>query len=183
MGLERANSVGESGAFERVYEELARTVYSAAFRVLGNSAQSQDIVQDVFLRLWHQPERFDATRGTLVGYVRLMARSRALDVWREAQIAGRAKDRMKVVVGGEEARPEERPPQAAELRRDRLIVLGGLAELPRPQRQAIVMAYWGGLTAEEIAERSGVPVGTVKSRIRLALIKLREVCEPELAVA
>jgi RNA polymerase sigma-70 factor (ECF subfamily) len=189
--MQRANPVGVAGpgdaltardarAFERLYDEFSTPVYRTALRVVGNRSQAQDIMQDVFMRLWRQPERFDAARGTLGNYLRLMAYSRALDVRREAQVAWRARERMKVLALRDEGRPDDRPPVAAELRRDRAIVRGALTRLPAPQRQAIVLAYWGGLTADEIADRSGLPVGTVKSRIRLGLGKLRDRCEPQL---
>jgi RNA polymerase sigma-70 factor, ECF subfamily len=180
--IERANTSAAGPAFERIYDEHSTLVYRAAFSVLGNASQAQDVVQDVFMSLWHQPDRFDAARGTLANYLRLMARSRALDVWRETQVAGRARDRLRVLAAGTDCRVEERPPLAVELRRDRAIVLRALARIPDVQRQAIVMAYWGGLTADEIAERCGVPVGTIKSRIRLGLMKLRDRTAPELAV-
>src|SRR3712207_3344201 len=92
--------------FQHVYDEHSRGTYAAAFRILGNAAQAQDVVQDVFLRLWRRPEAFDASRGELGSYLRLMARSRALDLWREGQAAGRASDRLKLVVAEEEGRPE-----------------------------------------------------------------------------
>ena len=177
MGIERAKL-----AFESVYDEHSPMVYRTALGVLGNRVQAQDVVQDVFLRLWRQPDRFDATRGPLGNYLRLMARSRALDMWREGQIAGRARGRLKVLALRDEGRADDRPAVAVELRRDRIIVLRALARIPAEQRQAIVMAYWGGLTADEIAKRCDVPVGTIKSRIRLGLIKMRSRCEVELAV-
>src|SRR3954470_331941 len=79
-------------AFARVYDEHQRGVHAAAYRILGNAAQAQDVTQDVFLRVWRNPQKFDARRGELGSYLRLMARSRALDLWREAQAAGRASD-------------------------------------------------------------------------------------------
>src|SRR5215210_8203557 len=88
----------DAQGFQAAYEEHHRGVYAAAFRVLGDGAQAQDVVQDVFLKLWRKPERFDANRGELGSYLRLMARSRALDLWREGQASGRASDRLKVVV-------------------------------------------------------------------------------------
>lgn len=172
----------ECAAFERIYDEQSGGVYMTAFTVLGNAAQAQDVVQEVFMRLWRRPDDFDAARGTLENYLRLMARSRALDVWREARVAGRARDRLKVLAQRDEGRADDRPALAAELRRDRAIVLQALARIPAVQRQAIVMAYWGGLTAEEISARSGVPLGTVKSRIRLGLMKLRDRTTDQLAV-
>jgi RNA polymerase sigma-70 factor (ECF subfamily) len=176
-----AAAADDGDAFERLYDEQAGAVYRTALRVLGNPTQAQDVVQDVFMRLWHHPERFDGTRGTLPGYLRVMARSRALDIWREGQVAVRARDRLKAVALCTEPRADESPALAAELHRDQAVVLAALARLPGPQRQAIVMAYWGGLTAEEIAVRSGVALGTVKSRIRLGLHGLRERCECRLA--
>ena len=160
--------------FARVYDEHHRGVYGAAYRILGNVAQAQDVAQDVFVRVWRKPEKFDAKRGELGSYLRLMARSRALDVWREGQAAGRASDRLKLVVAKEEARVEDRPAPMAERESERSAVRDALRQLPDPQREAVVLAYWGGLTADQIAKRAGVPLGTAKSRIRLGLAKLRE---------
>ncbi len=178
--IQRAKSSGDPAAFERMYDEYSPLVFRTAVAVLGNPAQAQDVVQDVFMRLWRQPEGFDAGRGSLGNYLRVMARSRAVDMWREGQVAGRARDRLRVLGGAE--RPDEGPPVAVELRRERAIVLRALARIPDVQRQAIVMAYWGGLTAEEIAASSGVPVGTIKSRIRLGLMKLRDRTAGQLTV-
>src|SRR4051794_544549 len=171
---------GDVPVFERLYDEYSTVVYGTALRILGNATQAQDVVQDVFLRLWRQPERFDVCRGSLGNYLRLLARSRALDLWREAEVAGRARERMKAIALRDEPRLDDRPVALAEFRRERSIVLAALMRLPAAQRDAIVMAYWGGLTADQIASRCGQPVGTVKSRIRLGLMKLRERCEVQL---
>lgn len=171
-----APDLSDPQVFQRVYDEQARGVYAAAFRILGNAAQAQDVVQDVFLRLWRKPRSFDARRGELGSYLRLMARSRALDLWREGQAAGRASDRLKLVVAGTEERPDDRPATAAERHDERAAVRDALRRLPSAQREALVLAYWGGLTAEQIARRADVPLGTAKSRIRLGLAKLRQEC-------
>jgi RNA polymerase sigma-70 factor (ECF subfamily) len=171
---------GLNAAFERVYEEHARGVFAVACRVLGDATQAQDVVQDVFLGLWHDPARFDARRGPIGHYLRMVARSRALDIWREAQVASRAKTRLRGIARGEDGPLEERPVAAAERHVGMAVVRRELMRLPDVQREAIVLSYWGGLTAEEIAESSGTPVGTVKSRIRLGVIKLREKCERDL---
>lgn len=162
--------------FQDVYDTHQRGVYAAAYRILGNAAHAQDVVQDVFLRVWRRPRSFDARRGELGSYLRLMARSRALDVWREGQAAGRASDRLKLVVVGDEGRVDDRPSAAAERDDEREIVRDALRRLPVSQREALVLAYWGGLTADQIAKRSDVPLGTAKSRIRLGLAKLRQEC-------
>jgi RNA polymerase sigma-70 factor (ECF subfamily) len=167
-------------AFERAYDEHARGVFSVACRVLGNETQAQDVVQDVFLGLWRDPSRFDERRGPLGHYLRMVARSRALDIWREAQVAGRARDRMLILAEADEGPVDGRPAIAAERHVGSVVVRRALMRLPDVQREAIVLAYWGGLTAEEIAESSGTPLGTVKSRIRLGVLKLREQCAPDL---
>jgi RNA polymerase sigma-70 factor (ECF subfamily) len=168
--------LSDPAGFAQAYDDHSRGVYAAAFRVLGNGAQAEDVVQDVFLRLWRRPHTFDAGRGELGSYLRMMARSRALDLWREAQAAGRATDRMKLVVADEEPRVDSRPSAMAERADDGEVVRAALGRLPFPQREALVLAYWGGLTADEIASRIEIPLGTAKSRIRLGLEKLRTEC-------
>lgn len=164
--------------FGRVYDEHRRSVHATAFRVLNSSSAAQDVVQDVFLRVWRNPSKFDERRGELGSYLRLMARSRAVDLWREGQASGRAEDRLKAVVGHEPPRTEVQPDQLALASADRSTVRAALGRLPDAQREALVLAYWGGLTADQIAVRAGVPLGTAKSRIRLGLARLRD----ELAV-
>jgi RNA polymerase sigma-70 factor (ECF subfamily) len=178
-----AIELSDPDTFRRVFADHERGAYAAAFRILGNGAQAQDVVQDVFLRLWRRPRTFDASRGEIGSYIRLMARSRALDLWREAQAAGRASDRMKLVVADEAPRPEELPAAAAERDSARDAVHEALRRLPESQREALVLAYYGGLTADEIARRAAVPLGTAKSRIRLGLSRLRAECGDVLAVA
>jgi RNA polymerase sigma-70 factor, ECF subfamily len=168
-----AMDLSDPQTFRQVFEEHERGVHAAAMRILGNAAQAQDVVQDVFLRVWRRPATFDANRGELGSYLRLMARSRALDLWRESQAAGRASDRLKVVVDGAEPRVEEQPASAIERHDARETVRDALRRLPEPQREALVLAYWGGLTADQIARHEQVPLGTAKSRIRLGLAKLR----------
>ena len=181
-------NLSDPAVFGRAYDEHSRGVYTAAYRILGDPTQAQDVVQDVFLRLWRRPGSFDAGRGDLGPYLRMMARSRALDLWREGQAAGRASDRLKLAVAQDPPRDEaDRPSAQAERREDGETVRAAVRRLPEAQREAVVMAYWGGLTADEIARRIEVPLGTAKSRIRLGLEKLRAeggaALRPELAAA
>src|SRR3954469_12066295 len=104
--------LGESLTFRDAFDEHHRKVYAAAFGVLNDAALAQDVVQDVFLRLWRRPHAFDPARGDLGAYLRLMGRSRALDLWREAQVRGRAAERLKLVTG--EERTDEHPGVIAE---------------------------------------------------------------------
>ena len=169
--------------FEAVFAEHERGVYASAYRVLGNATQAQDVVQDVFMRIWTRPDRFDPKRGEIGPFLRLMARSRALDLWRESDAATRAGDRLKVAVQQEPAREEARPEVECQQRETSRRIKGMLRELPDPQREAVVLSYWGGMTADEIARKAGVPVGTAKSRVRLGLNRLREICPEEERVA
>jgi len=165
--------------FSHAYDEHHRSVYAAAHRVLGDHTLACDVVQDVFLRVWRRPQAFDAARGDLGTYLRMMGRSRAVDLWRESQTRGRASDRLKLVVGSEAGREATRsdiPGTDLERDADREVVRAALKGLPVAQREALVLAYWGGMTAGEIARRSDVPLGTAKSRIRLGLARLRAEC-------
>ena len=165
--------LSDPATFGRIYDEHRRGVHATAYRVLGSSAAAQDVVQDVFLRVWRNPSKFDSRRGELGSYLRLMARSRAVDLWREGQASGRAEDRLKVVVAQDPPRHDAQPDHVALASADRSTVRAALSHLPEAQREALVLAYWGGLTADQIAERAGVPLGTAKSRIRLGLARLR----------
>jgi RNA polymerase sigma-70 factor (ECF subfamily) len=167
------SDLGDPQAFRNAFNDHHRAVYTAAFRIVGDAALAQDVVQDVFMRLWRRPGSFDPARGDLRTYLRLMGRSRALDLWRESQVRGRAADRLKLVSGAEEPRFEEHPAALVERGEDDAEVRQALRKLPEAQREAIVLAYWGGLTADQIAQRARVPLGTAKSRIRLGLERLR----------
>jgi RNA polymerase sigma-70 factor, ECF subfamily len=187
MAIERCPppDLRDPACFARVFAEHAATVHGTALVVLRDPLRAEDVVQDVFLRLWRRPDAFDPARGDLTAFLRLMARSRAVDLWREGQARDRARRRVLAALapraGGRAAvRPELRAtaadtPDGVALRsaeRARLRV--ALRTLPPEQRQAVALAYVGGLTAEEIAARDGIPLGTVKSRVRLGLHKLRD---------
>jgi RNA polymerase sigma-70 factor, ECF subfamily len=164
-------SLRDADEFRSAYARHQRGVYSAAFRILGDVQLSQDVVQDVFLRFWRRPNAFDSRRGELGSYLRLMARSRALDLWREGQVRARAADRVRVVhVVGD----AEDPPVLAERATESNAVRTALGKLPEGQREALVLAYWCGLTADQIARHADIPLGTAKSRIRLGLARLRD---------
>jgi RNA polymerase sigma-70 factor (ECF subfamily) len=178
--LSMATDLRDPATFRQVFEAHERGVHAAAMRILHNGALAQDVVQDVFLRVWRRPQAFDASRGDIGSYLRLMARSRALDLWRESQVAGRGSDRLKIAAAAERT-VEDSPATVAERGHTRDRVREALGRLPEPQREALVLAYWGGLTADQVARRKQVPLGTAKSRIRLGLTKLRQDC-PDLAL-
>jgi RNA polymerase sigma-70 factor (ECF subfamily) len=163
--------------FEHIYDAHHRGVFATALRIVRDEARAEDVVQDVFLKLWRKPDRFDPSRGDLGAYLRLMGRSRALDLYRESQAAGRASDRLKLAVAREEPRVEEQPVEAVTRAEEGGAVRAALHTLPAAQSEALVLAYWGGLTSEQIADHVGIPLGTAKSRLRLALRKMRCECD------
>jgi RNA polymerase sigma-70 factor, ECF subfamily len=154
------------------YERHAETVRRAAFSVVRDSALAEDVTQEVFLALWTRPDRYDPERGSFESLLRVMARSRALDAARRAGAVQRAHDRLqnqpetRRTVGDDPAEAVTSELQSRRLRR-------AVRELPPEQREAIGLAYWGELTAAEVAARHGIPHGTAKSRIRIGLKKLR----------
>jgi len=164
--------VNTSSGFESSYEELRPLAVAAAQRVLRDQAAAEDVAQDVFIALWRNPGAYDSKRGSLRSYVALMARSRALDRWRTRQAREAAVDRS----AAEQRVRHTDEESAAEpvMRRDRSRrVLHALDSLPGEQREAVLLAFGRGLTAQEIASAIGVPLGTAKSRVRLGLQKAR----------
>jgi RNA polymerase sigma-70 factor (ECF subfamily) len=146
-------------------------VYANAYRILRDATRSEDVMQDVFLRLWMYPDRFDERRGDLGTYLAMMARSRALDLARSEAAASRASDRLTSAVEADPPRVE-RPDEQVEVRERSSGVRAAVARLPKLQREAVALAFWAGMPAREIAERTGVPLGTARSRLRLGLEKL-----------
>jgi len=161
------------GDFESAYRQHANAVFASAFAILRDAGRAEDVTQEVFLRLWREPGRFDPERGPLGPYLRLMARSRALDLWRSERSGERARERAALLREREEAPDEQRPDAAAQQQAERGRLVGSLRRLPATQSEAIFLRYFGDLGIAEIAERAGVPVGTAKGRIRIGLEKLR----------
>lgn len=157
-------SRGDHAAFSELYDQHARMVYGIAKRVLGDGAQAEDVAQSVFLQLWSRPEAFAG--GNFAGWLARVARNKALDILRSSAVRTREPD-MPTNLASEAGLEDE------VFSRDRAsAVVGAVALLPAEQRTAIEQAYFGGLSYREVAERSGTPVGTVKSRIRAGLRRL-----------
>ena len=155
--------------FLAAYRDHGQAVHAMAARICG-PALAIDVTQDVFLRLWLQPERFDARRGSLRTYLLLLTRHRAVDALR-AESALHARERSAEPAWSSTAAPDD-----SVLRRDLAVRVGeGLERLPLKQRQAIVLAYYEGLSYHEVAAVLGEPEGTIKGRIRSGLRSLRTI--------
>jgi RNA polymerase sigma-70 factor (ECF subfamily) len=154
----------------QLYERYSSIVYSVALRVLGDTGAAEDILQEVFIRLWHSPDTFDATRGSLPGWLAVITRNRAIDSLRKRRPETDIAD---VIVSIE---PDLAG--AAELSRAFEKIRDALGGMPPPQRSALEMAFFEGLTHTEIAEKTGEPLGTIKTRIRAGLLTLRKAFNP-----
>jgi len=163
-------------AFEALYDRYGDLVFSVALRVVADSHVAEDVTQDVFLRVWRRPEQFDLQRGKFVTWLLSIARNRSID---ERRTQGRRLRHESQAGGAEEediipsADDRDDPALATVLSDERAAVRQALLVLPPEQRLAISLAYFGGMTQQEIANRLGQPLGTVKTRIRLGMQKMR----------
>lgn len=157
-------------ALSELYQRHSRAVYSLALRMLGDGEAAAELVQDVFLRVWHHPERYLAERGRFVTWLLSVAHHRAVDLLRRR----RAQDPLGNGTSAELSAGDIGPDDAVAEAEVRRAVRAALATLPEAQRRSLELAYFEGLSQSEIAARLGEPLGTVKTRIRLGMLKLRE---------
>ena len=160
---------GDESALREVYREHVAAVNGLAVRVLSNEALAEEVVQDVFVRLWEQPDRYDASRGRMRAFLLSMTHSRAVE-------RVRAEESLRRRHTAAEREPIEAaydPAQLTESREVEQAVRSALAELPQVQRVPIEMAYFDGLSYRQVAVELGEAEGTVKYRIRMGMQKLR----------
>ncbi len=162
----------DADAFETLYDGYHRLVYGVALRMLGDAASAEDVTQGVFLKIWSSPNVFQS--GNFAGWVVRVTRNRALDVLRSK---ARSHDELPETIPDDD-RFEER----AFAKLDAVRVRAALAQLPADQRDPIELGFFGGITHEEIARRYDLPLGTVKTRIRSGLRRLRAALEGGVAV-
>lgn len=170
-------SAGDDRALAEAFDRLGPAVYGGAYRVLGDAAAAQDVVQDVFVELWSRPGRYDPAAGPLRAYLLLLARHRAVDVVRsELRRVARQEHSYRLVP----RQPDSTPLDEAMESEAAAAVRAAVQRLPDGQRRIVELAYFGGLTCREAAKAAGIPEGTAKSRLRLALAKLETMLDREL---
>jgi RNA polymerase sigma-70 factor (ECF subfamily) len=165
---------GDLAALEVLYDRYSMLVFSVSLRVLYDRQLAEDVTQEVFLRLWRRPQSFDPNRGRLLSWLMSVTRNRAIDERRRLARRVRAEDPVdEPLPDMGEADGRDDPQLALTLAELRWKVRDAMRCLPPAQRQVIELGYFGGLSQSEIAERTGLPLGTVKTRVRLAMSKLR----------
>jgi len=170
-------AAGDDRALAEAFDELGPAVHATALQVLRNSAAAQDVVQDVFVDLWCHPQRYDPTLSSLRTYLTLCARHRALDVVRsDLRRAGREERHQRLLP----ARPEPSPSEEVTDADTAAAVRAAVRSLPPEQRRVVELAYFDGLSYRDVAQRIGIPEGTAKSRVRLALAKLGHLIDRQL---
>jgi RNA polymerase sigma-70 factor (ECF subfamily) len=166
---------GNVSAFEELYDRYASTVYALLLRILANADDAQEVLQETFVKAWTSAKMFDAVRGSEVAWLISIARSRGIDRLRSRKIRYEREDEagreisihssfVESTTGADKAIQSE----------ERTAVRSALAELPDPQRIALELAYFEGLSQSEIAAKLSEPLGTIKTRMQLGMKKLRE---------
>lgn len=157
---------GDQSAMADLYDRYSGIVYGVALRVLGDTTAAEDVLQEIFLQLWRRPQAFNAERGRLAPWLAVIARNRAIDVLRKRPPEDDIEELP--VSTGIDLEDVAAQHLAAEK------VRGAIAQLPPEQRKALELAFFEGLTHTEIASKTGEPLGTIKTRIRSALMAIRK---------
>lgn len=163
---------GDEGGLSALYDASSDLVYSIALRILTDPSDAEEVALDVYTQVWRSASSFDRSRGAVSSWLMMLSRSRSID-----KLRGRASRGSREESGGAaiERMPDtgDSPEAAAEITRRRNVVRGALATLSDDQREAIELAYYFGYSHSELSELLGQPVGTIKTRIRLGMMKLR----------
>ncbi|MBI4606565.1 MAG: sigma-70 family RNA polymerase sigma factor [Planctomycetes bacterium] len=174
--LLQAVSRRDEGALALLYDATSRWVYGLALRILGDEHAAEEVTLDTYMQVWRTADTYEPSRGSPSGWLSTVARTRAIDLLRARAARHR---REEALWDHFDAPGREGPPDGTHLaleRRER--VLEAVAALPAEQKQAIELAFFHGLTHSEVAERLAEPLGTVKTRIRLGMLKLRGLLKP-----
>ena len=167
---------GDQQAFSQLYDHSSSLLYTLAFRILGNREEADELLQDVYLEVWRKVARYDVGRGTPIAWLITLTRSRAIDRVRARAVRG-PNARMPLDATVSSLVPDLGPsPYETQVDQELRIAVGNaITSLPAAQQQAIELAYYDGLSHNEIAAKLNQPLGTVKTRIKLGMSKLREI--------
>ena len=161
----------DRAALRSAYDAFGGRAMAIALRILGSVQEAEEVVQDTFIEIWRRAAEYRRERGTPDTWIATMARSRAIDRLRERT---RAENTLRTLAFEPPRDPEPPPSESAARRQERSRVRAALAALPAEQRRTVELAYFAGLTQSEIARTTGEALGTVKTRIRLGMVKLAD---------
>jgi len=169
----------QENALSELYDRYSRLVYSVAWNALSDPARAEEITQDVFVRVWEKAETFRAEQGHVATWLASIARNRAIDIYRQSRSR-----QENLTISWEEVESLNPPASQnveaeADLAQRQRRVRWAVAQLPDEQKQALGLAYFHGLSHPEIAQALGEPLGTIKTRIRLGMQKLRQLLQGE----
>jgi RNA polymerase sigma-70 factor (ECF subfamily) len=177
--LVRRMKAADENALGEFYDRWFPVVNCLATRMLKSAADAEDVVEETFWQAWRQADRFHPERGTVQTWLLTIARSRVLDRMRATKrLREDAIDANPKVETADFVSSPTDPSLAVEHAERKRLVLAALADLPREQREVLELGYFGGLSQSEIAQRTHLPLGTIKTRVRLAMLKLRERLSP-----
>ncbi len=172
LGVAQRLRAGDPGVLGELYDQYGAFVFGLARRVIGNPTAAEDVTQEVFLAVWERPEQFDPTRGRLRTFLGTIAHRRAVDFVRREEAKRRRAERESLLA---RSVPDVDEMAAALVVAER--VREAVEALPADQRDAVQLAYFGGRTYRQVADELGIPEGTAKSRLRLALRKIAAAME------
>jgi RNA polymerase sigma-70 factor, ECF subfamily len=171
----RANS----DALSELYDRYSRLVFGVALNTIGDQAQAEEITQDVFMRVWERASTYRSEYGKVSSWVAGIARHRAIDVYRHQQVSSEGHTSLLDDLPHFDPPSSQNIESEVEFKSQRGRLRQALFELPKEQREALALAYFRGLSHDEVAQALGEPLGTVKTRIRLGMQKLRHLLEDE----
>jgi RNA polymerase sigma-70 factor (ECF subfamily) len=174
--LLRQIASGDRAAFAEFYDRHSTLMFSVATKILNDSAEAQDVLQEAFLQIWEKAAKFDPKLGKASSWAAILARNKAIDRIRASQ----RRSRLAEEAGTAHGIAEEVSDSVNETlvgREQAKLIQSAIVELPGEQRQAIELAYFSGLTQDEISKKLNTPLGTIKARIRRGLLKLRDQLE------
>jgi RNA polymerase sigma-70 factor (ECF subfamily) len=173
--LIRKIGMGDRASFEEFYSRFSGLVYSTALRILGDETDAEDVAQEVLFMIWEKAPMYDPARGKPLTWTITMTRNKAIDRLRSHQRRYRLKEEVQKEAGRTELTGEREPFEDLEHAEQGRLVRSAVMKLSKEQREAIEMAYFNGLTQQEIASRLQEPLGTVKARIRRGMMRLRKI--------
>jgi len=171
-GYVRRCAEGDQSALGLLYDESSQYVYGVALSVLRDVADAEEVTLDVYSQVWRSAAVYSSQRGSVVAWLLTLARSRAIDRIRSR--ARRYKAETPISSSEDFSASESSPEQTAASSQARHMIRRVLGQLPKDQREAVELAYFSGMSHTELAEHLGLPLGTIKTRIRMGMMKLRE---------